>query len=523
MSKYLSLPPKVSEANFDKAVAEFTKIVGKENIYITAEEMAPYCKVMMATKIEDVMPSIAMAPKGVDQIQAILKVCNKYKVPVWSFSTGKNLGYGTASPARKGTALLDLKRMDKILEVNTDLGYVLVEPGVTYQKLYDYFQENKIPYWLSFSAPSAIASPVGNTVDRGVGYTPYGEHFMFECGMEVVLANGDILRTGMGGIENSNSWQVFKWGYGPYLDGIFTQSNYGIVTKMGMWLMPKPPVYKPFAISFENEADVPKIIDTLRPLRLNNIIPNAFTCASTSYEAASVADRSKYHKGPGAITDDELKALQKEHNLGAWTVYAALYGDDVTVNHWWKIVQDTVKAAFGDSAKFYTEESPGMKEDPIFQYRAKLMRGEPNLQEFALYNWRGGGGSMWFAPVCPAVGEHTIKQQKMAKDILNKHGLDYVGEFIVGWRDMHHIVDVLYDRTDDEQRKHAKAAFSELIQAFAKEGYGIYRTNVGAMDEVAATFGKVSQSVNHKLKAALDPNNILAPGKSGIDLNTWKS
>lgn len=63
---------------------------------------------------------------------------------------------------------------------------------------------------------------------------------MMQCGMEVVMANGDVLRTGMGGVKGENSWQVFKWGYGPTLDGMFTQSNYGICTKMGFWLMPKP-------------------------------------------------------------------------------------------------------------------------------------------------------------------------------------------------------------------------------------------------------------------------------------------
>lgn len=515
MSKYLSLPPNVSEKDFDKAVVEFKKIVGDNYVFVTADEMAPNMKVMMSTKIEDVMPSISIAPKSVEEIQGILKVCNQYKIPIWMFSTGKNLGYGTTAPARKGTALLDLKRMNKILEVNEELGYALVEPGVTYQQLYDYLQENKIPLWLSFSAPSAIAGPVGNTMDRGVGYTPYGEHFMFQCGMEVVLADGTVVKTGMGGIKNSTSWQVFKWGYGPYIDGIFTQSNYGICTKMGMWLMPAPPAYKPFCITFESEDDISYIVDTLRPLRIANIIPNAFTIASTSYEAASVANRSDYHQGDGFITDEELEKLRKDKNMGAWNVYAALYGDDVTVEHNWKIVQGAFKGKKG--VKFFTEKELG--DDPIFKYRARLMRGEPNLQEFSLYNWRGGGGSMWFAPVAPALGTHTKKQQILAKKILNKYGLDYVGEFIVGWRDMHHIVDVLYNRFDDDERKRAHECFKELISEFAKEGYGIYRTNVGMMDEAAKTFGPEIHDVFMRIKKALDPNNIIAPGKSGIDLN----
>ena len=485
MSKYLELPQGVTEENFTKAIHEFAKVIGDDNVFIKADDIAPYTKIMIPTKKEDLMPSAVLAPKTVEEIQSILKICNKYLVPVWTFSTGKNLGYGTAMPAKAGTVLMDLKRMNKIIEVNEELAYALLEPGVTYQMLYDYLQENNILLWMSCPAPSAIASPVGNTMDRGVGYTPYGEHFSFQCGMEVVLADGQVLRTGMGGIEGSKSWQVFKWGYGPYLDGIFTQSNYGICTKMGIWLMPEPPSYKPFCLSFPDEEDIVDIVETLRPLRISNIIPNAFTIASTSYEAASIAKRSDYHQGAGYMTKEELQKLRKDKNMGAWNVYAALYGDEKSIENNWNII----KAVFSNNkkVKFFTEKELG--DDPIFSYRSKLMKGEPNLQEFSLYNWKGGGGSMWFAPVAPALGKHTLNQKKLATTILNKYGFDYVGEFIVGWRDMHHIVDVLYDRT-----------------------------NSGAMDEVSETYGPVIHDVFMKIKKALDPNNILAPGKSGIDL-----
>lgn len=514
MSKYLELPAGVTEESFDKAVAAFQKALGEENVFIKSDDVMPYTKTMIPIKKEEKMPSIVLVPGSVEDIQAVLKVCNEYKVPVWTFSTGKNLGYGSTMPAKPGTALMDLRRMNKIIEVNAELGYALLEPGVTYQDLYDYLQENNIPLWMSCPAPSAIASPVGNTMDRGVGYTPYGEHFLFQCGMEVVLADGQVLRTGMGGIENSNSWQVFKWGYGPYLDGIFTQSNMGICTKMGIWLMPAPPAYKPFCLSFPDEADIEDIIETLRPLRIANIIPNAFTIASTSYEAASIAKRSDYHTGKGYMTEEELARLRKDKNMGAWNVYAALYGDEKSIEHNWNII----KAVFANNkkVKFFTEKELG--DDPIFQYRAKLMKGEPTLQEFALYNWKGGGGSMWFAPVSPAEGKHTLNQKKLATDILHKYGFDYVGEFIVGWRDMHHIVDVLYDKTDPEETEKAKACYSELVTEFAKEGYGVYRTNTNSMDEVADTYGPVIHDTFMKLKKALDPNNILAPGKSGIDL-----
>ena len=106
--------------------------------------------------------------------------------------------------------------MNRILEVDPDLCTALVEPGVTYQQLYDYLREKKLPLWFSCPAPSAIAGPVGNMVDRGVGYTPYGEHF------PVLLRHGGGARrrpfAHRHGLDAElQHRQVFKWGYGPTL------------------------------------------------------------------------------------------------------------------------------------------------------------------------------------------------------------------------------------------------------------------------------------------------------------------
>lgn len=511
-SKYITLPKGISEEVFDAAVKDFRRVLGEASVLTNAEQIAPYTKIMMSVPESNHTPSAAIIAQSVEQIQKILAICNKYKVPIWPISTGKNLGYGSAAPAERGQVVLDLKRMNRILEVDPDLCFALVEPGVTYKQLYDYIHEHNYPLWLSVPASSAIAGPIGNTLDRGVGYTPYGEHFLFACGMEVVLPNGEVLRTGMGSIPKSSTWQVFKWGYGPYLDGIFTQSNYGIVTKLGFWLMPAPPVYKPFAIQYEREDDIVEIVETIRPLRIGNVIPNAVVIAHALYDAPVKAKRSDYVTGPGAITDEAVQRIMKDHKLGAWNVYAALYGtlEQIEVN--WKIVTES----FGKSgkAKILTEKEANG--DPAFEYRAALMRGDMNLTEFRLYNWRGGGGSMWFAPVSQARGSESLKQMAMAKRILGKYGLDYSGEFIVGMRDMHHVIDVLYDRTDPDQMKAGHDCFNELLRTFAAEGYAVYRVNTAFMDTVAHTYGPVQRQVHQTLKKALDPNGIIAPGKSGI-------
>ena len=506
------LPAGVNTSDMAAAIAEFVAILGPQNVLTDDDHIAPYTKVMIAESEELHRPSAVLYAREVAEIQKIVKVCNTYKVPIWTISTGRNFGYGSAAPQSAGQVVLDLKHMNRILEVDPVLCTALVEPGVTYQQLKDYLEEHDIPLWLSCPAPSAIAGPLGNTVDRGVGYTPYGEHFMMQCGMEVVMADGDVLRTGMGGVEGTSAWQVFKWGYGPYLDGIFTQSNYGIVTKMGMWLMPKPPVYKPFCIRYDKDEDIHDIVETLRPLRIANVIPNAMVFANVMWEAAAIMPRSKYYDGTGTTPDSVLEEIKAKEGLGAWNVYAALYGTKEQVEVNWQIITGAIKAS--GKGTIITEEEAG--ETQPFNYRAKLMRGDMTMQEFGLYRWRGGGGSMWFAPVTAAKGSETVEQTRLAKEILGEYGLDYVAEYIVGMRDMHHIIDVLYDRSDPEEMKRAHECFGKLLSEFGKRGYAVYRVNTAFMDQTADLYGPVKRKIDQTLKRALDPNGILAPGKSGI-------
>ena len=105
---------------------------------------------------------------------------------------------------------------------------------------------------------------------------------MMHCGMEVILPNGELVRTGMGALPEpgnapglaaheqkpNKAWQLFNYGFGPYNDGIFTQSNLGIVVKMGIWLMPNPGGYQAYLITFPRDEDLSAIVDIIRPLRL---------------------------------------------------------------------------------------------------------------------------------------------------------------------------------------------------------------------------------------------------------------
>lgn len=507
-----TLAPGVSKADFKGAMAAFADVVGKDWVFGDPEAVIPWAKSYVPDPQKVHIPVGAVAPDSLEQVQEIVRIANKYRQPLWPVSTGKNMGYGMAAPATAGQVVLDLKRMNRILEVDAELGTCLLEPGVTYQQLKDYLVENDIPLWIDVPTVGPIASPVGNTLDRGVGYTPYGEHFMFQCGMEVVLPDGQVMRTGMGSIEGTSAWQAFKWGYGPYVDGLFTQSNFGVVTKMGLWLMPRPPVYKPFMVRHDEMADVPRIIEAMRPLRVSNLVANCNLMMSAAYQLAMFKRRNEIVPDGQPLDEASLKKAAKENGLGMWNTYFALYGTAETVAAVEPIIRATLEASGGE---VLTEAEMG--DNPWFHHHATLMEGGLNLDEIGLLRWRGsGGGLAWFAPVAAAKGKEAEEQTGLAKSILEKYGFDYTAAYAIGWRDLHHIIALLFDKSNPDEEKRADACYRELVESFGKKGWASYRTGVNSMDLVAKQYGQVNRDFNALLKNAIDPNHILAPGKSGI-------
>ena len=160
---------------------------------------------------------------------------------------------------------IDLGGMNRIIEVNDSNHYAIVEPGVSYFDLYHYIQERGLKVWVDVPDPG-WGSLIGNALEHGVGHTAsrYRNHFDAHCGMEVVLADGELVRTGMGALPNASTWGQFKMGFGPILDGMFSQSNFGIVTKMGFWLMPQPEAFLQASILAPRYEDLHPLVELLK-------------------------------------------------------------------------------------------------------------------------------------------------------------------------------------------------------------------------------------------------------------------
>ncbi len=510
-----SLPPGVSREAMDAALDKFRQIVGREWVF-SDEQLDSYADpYTISNDDNDYRPYAALGPASTEEVQQIVKVANELNIPLWPVSRGNNFAYGGAAPAMSGTVVLDMTRMNRILEVNEEFGYALVEPGVSYFDLYEYIQGKGLKLWLDVP-DTGWGSVVGNALDHGVGYTPYGDHFAMQCGMEVVLPTGELIRTGMGAMPGNNTWQLFKYGFGPYVDGMFSMSNFGIVTKMGIWLMPEPPGYQPYMISFQREEDIEQAVEILRPLKVSMVIQNAATIRSLVLDASIHATKSKYYSGKGPIPPSVAKKIMQDQQIGMWNFCGALYGPPPVTDTLWTVIRDSFSAIPG--AKFYFPEDRRNKHD-ILLHRAQTMRGVPKLTEFNLVNWNGGGGHVGFSPVSPVTGEDAIKQYRLVSELVRKYGFDYMGLMAVGWREMHHVTVIVYDKDSPDERKKLDELFNILVDRTAAEGYGEYRTHIRYMDRIAATYNWNNGSLwrmHETIKDALDPKGILAPGKSGI-------
>ncbi|MEC9340368.1 MAG: FAD-binding oxidoreductase [Pseudomonadota bacterium] len=513
------LPPGVTAASFDAALSALRDIVGPDWVHVSLEDgLAGYLDHMSPVPPQSRIPSAAVSPASVEELQRVVRLCHERSIPVWYYGTGKNVAYGGPAVKLTGYLVIDMKRMNRVLEVNEESAYAVVEPGVSYLQLYQHLQQIGSNLWIDCAAP-AWGGVVGNAMEHGAGYTPYGDHFLFSCGMEVMLADGSLVRTGMGAMPNSNAWQLFKYGYGPYLDGLFSQGNYGIVTKMGIWLMPKPPAYKPFLFTFARETDLHQIMEVMRPLKTSLVYQNGAVLEHISYSASMKVVRDDIWSEKTPIPNSVWADMTQQLDLGWWNLYGAVYGLPDNVELQWGMLRDSFMQIEG--ARYFLDRP---EDDVSWQYRNELMQGIPNMSEFALVNWRGGG-HINFSPIAPMRGEVAVQAMDVLRPLMEGYGFDYMTEYVATFRGMINMLILSFDPRDPDEMERAYHCSRDIITTCADLGFGELKAHLSFMDLVLSTYSANDhglKKVLDRLKAGLDPKGILAPGKSGIWPQHWQ-
>lgn len=165
------LPPRCSSQKFRAFISTAQHLSGENNVMVI-ESDAPLIDgdYMHPSKAHDMhaivtrehfVSSAVVSPRDVPEVQALMRLCNEYDIPVWPFSVGRNTGYGGTAPRVPGSVGLDLgKHMNKVLEVNVDGAFALVEPGVTFFDLHEYLEKHNLreKVWIDVSTVPSLST-----------------------------------------------------------------------------------------------------------------------------------------------------------------------------------------------------------------------------------------------------------------------------------------------------------------------------------------------------------------------------
>lgn len=541
-----TLNPAPSSAGAD-LLAALQRILGPEGVVSDAdavERISRTCLPFSATA------AIVVYPRTVEQVQAVILAASTARVPVWPVSTGKNFGYAEKTAIYDAGITMVLERMNRIWHVDEQLGYAVIEPGVTYQQINDHLKQSGSRLWADTAGTTQHASVLGNALDKGRGLTPMADHFGCLCGMDVVLPDGSVLETGGGPTGRNAVRHTYKWGVGPYLDGLFAQSNLGVVVKAGIWLMPAPEQFD-FA-AFEYKAPPEKLgafIDDLRELVMARAIRShphlandfAMMCILAQYPYDLLGGRRH-------LSDEAAASWRQRHGVARWTFGCGVYGSREEVRYqkrmirkvlgrygmvqfigaavrddWYgrlvRAVAPVVNRLMGKSPEFTDVMVPAInlfRGIPTDEFvRQAYFKSHQHKPERDVDPARDGCGLVWVGPVVPFTSGHVMKVLSLTKQIFDQHEFDFFVEVIVeSARSVIVLVGVFYDKQNPEESARALAWYHAAREAYIEHGYPPYRATLMSM-ATALDANPQAKAVVASLKQAIDPHNLIAPGRYG--------
>lgn len=524
----------------ESAIAEWVTILGKPGVISAGA--ADFGASATGTKRS--IPAV-LRPQTRKQIAEVLKVAQRWQVPVYPVSTGNNWGYGSANPVEDGCAILDLGGLDRISGFDPELGVVTVEPGVTQGALRDFLDRHEGNYLVPVTGAGPTCSIVGNALERGYGITPITDHFAAVTKIEAIMPDGTLYQTPLSELGGAEIDGLFKWGLGPYLDGLFSQGNFGVVVSMTIALAPAPETVTAFFFSIKDDSRLEALVPTVRAvLRALGGSVVAINLLNSQRMLSMMTPFPEDRAINGVLPAHEVKTLADSHSVPAWSGVGAIYASREVARAARRTLRRllgpvTDRLIFIDRRKVHLARSIARVLPGGLAARVKgmtdtlsgaleIMHGTPNDVALPLAYWRSGVlpgpgqaknpardgcGLIWFAPLVPIRGKDVRRYIDMIERICPQFGVNpLITLTTVNDRCFDSTVPLLFDRQDADATARANDCYRALFDAGQKEGFLPYRLNVDAMG-VLNTGSSAFSRITSQLKAAVDPNFILAPGR----------
>ena len=435
----------------------------------------------------------------VEQVIKFIKIANEFKIPVYSVSGGKNWGMGSSKPVHDGCVILNLSKLNRIVEVNEEFGYAVIEAGVTVGALCDHLGNTNSKFVANVGGGGKNVTIVGNTLDRGSGF--YGSKKLEEVlAIESVLANGNIIKTGHWNLDPSSGFtHCYPYGYGPDLRGLFTQSNLGVVTKMVVKLYKRQRNIILHGVVQYNELD--KLIDSFKTFRQNNLIGQG----ATFFVGEKGADFST-----GMVLLN-----------GSYNMMLSAKQEIIHIN---KDLHD-IKLEFFDTNDLAKDGIPVYVKDLASRmyhgisdrhyYLNKLYEGvkdtKPSLDLSADIDSKSNNlGFLCINAACIFKGEIVKKVVKTIQSVSKDFSIAFTD---LGYYGLKVHAATMFDRRDKDDCKNRHKLKDEVYKKLFDIGVYPQRLDIDNVKDFKNRYGVEYKSALKSIKKALDNKGILSPGR----------
>jgi glycolate oxidase len=452
-----------------KVISQLQKIVGKGAVLTSKEDLNAYSYDGTTTWAH--MPDVVVLPTTAEQVSRILKLANEKRIPVTPRGAGTNVSGG--SIPIKGGIVLCTTRMNKILDINKANFTATVEPGVILQDFNMALAKQGLFY--PPDPQSFMGCTMGGTVAENAGgpyCVKYGVTKQYVLGLEVVLANGYVMKLGGVTVKNRTGYELVM---------LFTGSEgtLGVITKITLRLLPMPPASKMVMAVFDDMAVGGQVVSNIMasgvvPAKIefvdNFVLRRIEEMTPMGLPVEAKALLLIQSDGSPAAVEAETKqivALLKKG--GAKDIKVAK--DAKEAARYWKMRSAGFAATFG-AAHTVMAEDVTVPRDKLPEFIHKLEKISQRTGFFISCLGHAGDGNLH-----PAI----------FTDIRNKK------EFAKAQKTMEEIFE---------------AALSLGGVLSGEHGIGLEKQRFlkRAMDPIAL-------NLMRKIKGILDPNNILNPGK----------
>ncbi len=453
-----------------EALRQLRAALGEDKVLTDIEDLVCY-SFDAAGGLGEHVPGVVVMPSTAGEVQAVVRIADKYSIPVYPRGSATNLS-GGALPERGGM-VVSLLRMNRILEVDTDNLTATVEPGVIIQDLNDACA----PYGLMYPPdPGTVAqATMGGSVAEcsgGLRGLKYGVTKHYVLGLSVVLPNGEVARFGGKTVKNVSGYDMVQ---------LFTGSEgtLGIITEITVKLLPLPEFRQTMMAAFLNLDSAGRAVARIIEHR---VIPATLEILdNTTIRAVEEYNRCGLPLDAAAILLIEVDGVKEAVEREAPKVMTAL---------------------LDSGASFVRLAETEREREQLWTARRTalpaLSRVRPNM----------------------LVEDATVPRSRVPEmlreigKIAEKYGISIGTMGHAGDGNLHPTI--LTDISDEQEMARVRQAIDEIYAAALRLGgtlsgeHGIGRTKQKYME---MEFSEAALETMRAVKRALDPKGLMNPGK----------